>query len=127
MKKESQSYRTEHHSARAGLAAAMRKHNLSSRAVKLIIGLLGECDDSGIFHKPLDYALDWSQQGADTGRAALKELLRSGLVCKHPLLPRAFLVDPACWFDGSKRQLARHIREYERGRHGLPREVSPLH
>ena len=127
MKKESSAYRTETHNSRYGLAAMMRKHNLSSRAVKLIIGMLAEADADGVFSRPLAYATDWSQQSDDTARHALKELIQKGLVCKHPILPRAYLLDPETWFSGSTRQLSRHVRAFERGRHGLEREPSPLH
>ena len=122
-----ESYRTEYHNSRAGLAHALRRHSLSNRAARLLIGLLGECDENGVFHKHLSYAADWSEQSDDTIRSGLKELLRSGLVCKHPVFPRAYCLDPSLWFSGSKRQLARHIRMFERQKHGLPPEESPLH
>ncbi len=127
MRKESQSYRTQHHSARYGLAVALRKHGLSNRAARLLVAMLGEADDDGVFSRHISYAADWSEQSDDTLRHALKELIQKGLVCKHPQLPRGYLLDPETWFDGSTRQLSRHIRLFERQRHNLPPEQEPLH
>ncbi len=122
-----ESYKSEFHSSRVGLVHALRRHSLSNRALRLLTALLGEADDDGIFHKHLSYATDWSTQSDDTARHALKELIQKGLVCKHPTFPRAYAIDPELWFSGSKRQLSRHVRLFERQRHNLPAEPEPLH
>ena len=120
-------YRTEHHDSRAGLAAMMRRKQLSNRALRLLIGMLGEADADGVFSRHLSYACDWTQQSDDTARHALRELVRCGLICRHPVLPRAFCLDPSLWYNGSTRQLSRHVRLFERQRHGLPPEPEALH
>ena len=120
-------YKTQTHSSRMGLATALRRHSLSNRALRLLVAMLAEADGDGCYSRHLSYAEDWTGQGTDTTRAALRELLRSGLVMRHPILPRGYLIDPTCWFSGSTRQLSRRVRQFERARHGLPPEQEPLH
>ena len=127
MRKESQSYRTQHHSARYGLAVALRKHGLSNRAARLLVAMLGEADDDGVFSRHISYAADWSEQSDDTIRSALRELIQKGIVCKHPQFPRGYCLDPSVWFNGSVRQLSRRIRRFERQKHNLPEEPEALH
>ncbi len=120
-------YKTQTHSSRMGMATMMRKHNLSNRALRLLVAMLAEADGDGCYSRHLSYAADWSEQSDDTIRHALKELMQKGLVCKHPTYPRGYLLDPETWFSGSKRQLSRHVRMFERSKHGLPPGQEPLH